>query len=331
MSAIFLATPEFSSEKDYLLSGGLGGLGQAIARWMAGNGARYLVFLSPNSGTTEAHKGFFEELRCMGCQPIAVQGNVANPDDVNRAISQSPRKIGGVIQLALALKDSVLHEMSYEDWQCLLAPKVHGTWNLHQALGSTPLEFFLMFGSNAGIYGLPSQANYAAANTFLVGLAKYRHSLGQPASVLDLGPIAEIGYVSRQPKLQRDFDNLGVRYVREQDLLNVVHLLIKHSKDPALLQNFAVQDPHHLSLGAIYSNPSLHDMFGSYSTLKNMDSTTKTKDETSDEELTDFISKIHASPAMLDQPEAAVFIIRKIGTSLMPMDLKRGGVPDLTR
>ncbi|PYH34454.1 uncharacterized protein BO87DRAFT_425713 [Aspergillus neoniger CBS 115656] len=62
-----------------------------------------------------------------------------------------------------------------------------------------------------------------------------------------------------------------------------------------------------------------------------MDSTTKTKDETSDKELTDFISKIHASPAMLDQPEAVVFIIRKIGTSLMPMDLKRGVVPDLAK
>lgn len=220
--------------------------------------------------------------------------------------------------------------MSYEDWQCPLAPKFHGTWNLHQALSSTPLDFVIMFGSNASIHGSPSQANYAAANTFLVGLAKYRHSLGQPASVLDLGPTAEIGYVSRQPKLQRYFDSLGVRYVREQDLLNVVHLLIKHSKDPALLQNSAVQDPHHLSLGAIYNNPSLHGMFGSCSIIKNMDSTTKTKDETSDEGLTDFISKIHTSPAMLDQPEAVEFIIRKIGTSLMPMDLKRSGVPDLT-
>lgn len=38
---------------------------------------------------------------CCGARK---QGNVANPDDVNRAISQSPRKIGGVIQLALALK-----------------------------------------------------------------------------------------------------------------------------------------------------------------------------------------------------------------------------------
>ncbi|GLB07932.1 hypothetical protein AtubIFM57258_003300 [Aspergillus tubingensis] len=207
-------------------------------------------------------------------------------------------KFGGVIQLALALKDSELHDMSYEDWQCPLAPKVHGTWNLHQALSSTPLDFFIMVGSNAGIHGSPSQANYAAANTFFVGLAKYRHSLG---------PTAEIGYVSRQSKLQRYFDSLGVRYVHEQDLLNVVHLLIKHSEDPALLQNSALLD------------------------YPNMDSTTKTKGETADEELTNFISKIHASPAMLDQPEAVEFIIRKIDTSLMPMDLKRSGVPDLTK
>ncbi|BCR96953.1 uncharacterized protein AKAW2_30272S [Aspergillus luchuensis] len=199
----------------------------------------------------------------MECQPVAVQGNVANLDDVNIAISQSPRKIGGVIQLALEFEgkepqqfpipqDSVLHDMFYEDWQCPLAPKVHGTWNLHQALSSTPLDFFIMFDSNAGIHGSPSQANYAAANTFLVGLAKYRHSLGQPAPVLGLGPTAEIDYVSRQPKLRRYFDSLGVRYVHEQGLLSVVHLLIKHSRDPALLQNSAVQDPHHLSLGAIY-------------------------------------------------------------------------------
>lgn len=94
----------FSPENAYLLSGGLGGLGRALSNWMVERGARCLIYLSPSAGTREDHGAFADELRRQGCEVVFVQGTASNMADVQRAISQSPKPVKGVVQLALALK-----------------------------------------------------------------------------------------------------------------------------------------------------------------------------------------------------------------------------------
>ena len=62
----------------------------------------------------------------------------------------------------------------------VLRAKVDGAWNLHELTQNMDLSAFVMFSSMAGILGTPGQGNYAAANSFLDGLAAYRHSHGLP-------------------------------------------------------------------------------------------------------------------------------------------------------
>lgn len=59
--------------------------------------------------------------------------------------------------------------MNIEDWNPVTRPKVHGTWNLHNATlaSGCNLDFLLLFSSLSGIVGQVGQANYASANTFL--------------------------------------------------------------------------------------------------------------------------------------------------------------------
>ncbi|KAL6808135.1 hypothetical protein V8C40DRAFT_278958 [Trichoderma camerunense] len=64
----------FRSNASYLLVGGLGGLGQAVATWMAERGARSLVFLSRSAESTEKYGAFFEEMQALGCKALAVSG-----------------------------------------------------------------------------------------------------------------------------------------------------------------------------------------------------------------------------------------------------------------
>jgi hypothetical protein len=98
------AEVSFSPDSAYLLSGGLGGLGRALSNWMVERGARCLVYLSPSAGTTEQHHNFEEELKCQGCEVVFVHGTAAEMSNVQQAISQSPKPVKGVFQLALALK-----------------------------------------------------------------------------------------------------------------------------------------------------------------------------------------------------------------------------------
>jgi aryl carrier-like protein len=119
--------------------------------------------------------------------------------------------------------------MTYEDWEVAVLPKVQGTFILHEALKNSPIDWFVLFSSFSGIIGQWNQANYAAANTFLDAFVQYRHRLGLPASVLDLGVVEDHGYMSRSAELTANFKNWGAQTVQEQDLLDAVQLSIESS------------------------------------------------------------------------------------------------------
>jgi len=63
-------------------------------------------------------------------------------------------------------QDSIVEQMTLEQYNAALRPKVHGSWNLHKLLSKNDLEFFVMLSSLSGVVGLASQCNYAAGGTF---------------------------------------------------------------------------------------------------------------------------------------------------------------------
>lgn len=75
----------------------MGGLGQAIARWMTTHGAKHIIFLSRSAGTSEEDKSFIQELNLMGCAVQAWAGDVSDFAVVKNAIDQSPIPIAGVM------------------------------------------------------------------------------------------------------------------------------------------------------------------------------------------------------------------------------------------
>lgn len=116
--------------------------------------------------------------------------------------------------------------MTHEDWQAVTEPKVKGTWNLHNALATETLDFFVLFGSLAGLVGQNGQANYASANTFLDAFVQFRHRQGLPASAIDLGPVLQVGYVAGNEKVQNQLRAFSFHGLREQDVLDGFELAI---------------------------------------------------------------------------------------------------------
>lgn len=127
----------------------------------------------------------------------------------------------------------MFENMTYEDWTTATAPKVDGTWNLHTALADSDLDFFVLFSSLAGLIGQRGQANYASANTFLDSFVQFRHAQGLAASVLDLGPVVDVGYVSQNAKVMNQLRAFSNHILREQDVIDALELAMKKSS-PAL-------------------------------------------------------------------------------------------------
>ncbi|TEA20888.1 Highly reducing polyketide synthase gloL [Colletotrichum sidae] len=223
--------PVFRSDAAYMLVGGMGGLGSSIARWMASHGARDITFLSRSAGTKSDDQALLAELQGMGVCTAAISCDIGDEEALRAIISKtsSEKKIAGVINLAMVLSDSAMSSMTLPQWQAATAPKIRGTWNLHRVLPAD-MDFFVLFGSVSGVHGYPGQANYAAANTFLDSFAQYRRGLGLACSVLDLGGVEDVGYVSRAQDVEDVMRKAGAKLVSESDMLMGLQLAIAQSR-----------------------------------------------------------------------------------------------------
>ncbi|OAK94597.1 KR domain-containing protein [Phaeosphaeriaceae sp. SRC1lsM3a] len=212
----------------YVLTGGLGGLGKTISVWLAERGAQHLIFLSPHAGTRPQDEQLFRELEGMGCDAIAVQGTVQNDEDVSRAVCNATSPVKGVLHMAMQLRDGPILEMTQNDWDIVVSPKVEGAWNLHRNLPD--LDFFVMASSLGTVFQQPGQSNYNAANTFLESFCQYRHSLNLSASVLNICPIEDVGYVADNDQARQKLISQGHWFLDEQALLKFVELSIRQSR-----------------------------------------------------------------------------------------------------
>ncbi|RMD44521.1 hypothetical protein DV735_g512, partial [Chaetothyriales sp. CBS 134920] len=218
-------------DRAYLLVGGLGGLGRSLATWLVEHGARHLIFLSRSAGDMDDSDPFLQELAALACHTTRLSGDVAQYMDVVRAIKACPIAIAGVFQASM---DNTLVDMSWPQWKATVQPKVSGTWNLHQALLSEqptePLDVFLLFSSAGAMSGQWGQANYNAGNTFLDAFVSYRHSLGLAASVLNIGPIEDVGYLSENSDVLDSLRSTSQYLMQEAQLLTSIELMLHRSQ-----------------------------------------------------------------------------------------------------
>jgi myxalamid-type polyketide synthase MxaB len=180
------------SDGSYLITGGLGGLGLAVARHLVEHGARHVVLTGRSAPGTEAAAAI-ERLEAAGATVVAVQADISNESDVARLIAACPQPLRGIVHAAGVLDDGIVENQTAERFARVMAPKVHGAWNLHRQTLSAPLDFFVCFSSMASAVGAAGQINYAAANAFLDGLAQHRRSLGLCGLSINWGPWAEVG------------------------------------------------------------------------------------------------------------------------------------------
>ncbi|KAF2472400.1 uncharacterized protein BDR25DRAFT_341828 [Lindgomyces ingoldianus] len=219
---------QFKANASYLIVGGFGGLGRSMARWMQTRGAKNLIMLSRSGGGSEAAQTLIKELSELGVRVEPVACDIINEDELKTGLAkirETMPPIRGVIQAAMHLEDRIFDNMPLDVFHKVVRPKVHGTWNLHQATLSQPLDFFVMLASAAGMVGDTSQGNYAAANAFQDALAHYRVARGLPATTIDLGMVRSVGYVAEnQGAAERNLARWGFLQIEEAEFLAMLEI-----------------------------------------------------------------------------------------------------------
>ncbi|MEE8523652.1 MAG: SDR family NAD(P)-dependent oxidoreductase, partial [Thermoanaerobaculia bacterium] len=228
----------------YLVTGGLGGIGLALAERLARSVASPRLVLAGRSGLpprdqwtslaeAEATPDSLRrrirrvrELEALGAEVMVAAADVCRPDEMAAVLAEARERYGGV--------DGVVHAagvaggglIELEDGEAaarVLAPKVEGTRVLARVLADDPPDFVVLCSSLAALLGGAGQAAYCAANAFLDASAQHNANLRDDGGevpftlALDWDTWSEVGMAAeaeiprgREAEWRRQLDN-GIR------------------------------------------------------------------------------------------------------------------------
>lgn len=181
------------ADATYLITGGFGGFGMELARWLVAAGARHLALIGRRGAAGETAQALVAELRRGGAQVMIGALDISQADEVARLFAElnaTMPPLRGVIHTAAVLDDAPLMELDAERFTRVLAPKALGAWNLHLHTQALSMDFFLLCSSVSALIGNSRQGNYVAANVFLDHLAHHRRALGLPATSVNWGALS---------------------------------------------------------------------------------------------------------------------------------------------
>ena len=163
----------------YLITGGLGRLGEIFAREILGRkrGSRVIV---TGRGQLNAERQARLEEWSEGTGRVKYrQVDLEDEEDVKELMRWIKAEFGvlnGIIHSAGMIADNFMVKKTKQEFAEVLGPKVKGTYNLDEASVEEELDFFVLFSSVAGAMGNLGQADYAAANGFMDRYAEYRNA-----------------------------------------------------------------------------------------------------------------------------------------------------------
>jgi acyl transferase domain-containing protein len=178
-----------------LVTGGTGGLGARVARWLAGAGAERLVLASRRGPGAPGAGELRDELTAAGANVTVVACDLADRDAVAKLLAGIPAgsPLTAVVHAAGVGRFAALRDTGVADLAETVAGKALGAAHLDDLLGDAPLDAFVLFSSNAAVWGAGGQGAYAAANAYLDALAECRRARGRTATSIAWGAWAGDG------------------------------------------------------------------------------------------------------------------------------------------
>jgi acyl transferase domain-containing protein/acyl carrier protein len=179
-------------EGTYLITGGFGGIGLALARVLAREQHAKLILIgrtplperdawdallreAPPEGDALARRvRAVQELEALGATVLPLAADVADETGMRAALDAGEKAFGpldGVVHAAGMAGGGLIVSRSRTAVEGVLRPKVDGTRVLSDLLASRPLDFFVCCSSLQSLLGEYGQSDYCAANAFLDAFA----------------------------------------------------------------------------------------------------------------------------------------------------------------
>ena len=156
-----------------LVTGASGGIGSAIARALAGQGARLAL-----SGSNEAKLSAFANE--MGGEHVALPCNLSDAAAVDGLVPRAVEALGGRLDILVnnagVTRDNLAMRMKDEEWDEVIRVNLEAAFRLIRAAARPMMKArfgrIVSITSVVGVTGNPGQANYAASKAGLIGMSK---------------------------------------------------------------------------------------------------------------------------------------------------------------
>ncbi|WP_156747692.1 type I polyketide synthase, partial [Methylosinus sp. 3S-1] len=205
-------SPEIPIRPDatYVITGGLGAIGRAVASDLARRGATRFLLLGrrPEAALEAAARDCLERLRADGATALYRAVDCDDAAALAAALAQAPRPIGGVVHGAGTLAPKAVAELDAAGVAAALRGKYSGAHWLDLLTRGEELDFFIALSSVSAVWGTDGYAAYGAANGGLEGVVAARRGAGLPAASLAYGPWALDGMADEASRA--NFARMGV-------------------------------------------------------------------------------------------------------------------------
>lgn len=160
--------------KAAIITGGVRGIGKAIAREFCENGADVLLCYRSND---EQARKTAEELAGFGTRIELLKGDVADPETAKAAVTKAKECFGRVdilVNNAGITRDKLLMRMSDTDFTDVISANLNGSFYFLSAAAKVMIKQksgrIINLSSVAGVKGNPGQVNYSASKAGVVGM-----------------------------------------------------------------------------------------------------------------------------------------------------------------
>ncbi|WP_151732793.1 SDR family NAD(P)-dependent oxidoreductase [Paenibacillus tengchongensis] len=214
---------EIRSEGVYIITGGLGGIGLEIAKYLTAKNKVNLIFFNRTRlPDRDQWKFLLEEdkehpycrkiqavleMEQSGSEVMVLAADISNEEEMEQhlyRIQKKYNKINGVIHCAGVAGGGFLFRKDDETFKKVIDPKIKGTMILDHLLAENTLDFFIMFSSIATLIGEAGQGDYTAANSFLDSYAQYGRSHGKNMTTINWPAWNDTGMALEHDALRKE-------------------------------------------------------------------------------------------------------------------------------
>ncbi|CAG9531490.1 unnamed protein product [Cercopithifilaria johnstoni] len=222
-----LQADDDNSKERWLITGGLGGIGWQMAKFIGYNRRVSHLFLLGRKRPKEIQSEEMNKMRdSVGVDVRAVSVDLTSKIQMKEFFEKLQISLTSIIHSAGCIHDALASKQNISTFRLVTEAKCDGLLILEKLCLSHPIRHFIVNSSISAIIGNAGQCNYSAANAFIDEIMVERHAKGLPATIINWGNWLEIGMAVKANKILNIMGFIGLK---TQKAMNYLQIAIDYS------------------------------------------------------------------------------------------------------